>query len=62
MRRVLVVGGGFGGIATAVALGQRLDPVDEVVLVDRRTTFLMGLRKNWGVLVHRTTEPLSMRG
>lgn len=50
MRRVLVLGGGFGGIATAVALRERLDPSDEVMLVERRPTFVMGLRKNWGLL------------
>jgi sulfide:quinone oxidoreductase len=50
MHRVLVLGGGFGGIATAVALRERLDPPDEVVLVERRATFVMGLRKNWGIV------------
>lgn len=50
MHRVLVLGGGFGGIAAAIALRRQLDAADEVVLVDRRTTFVMGLRKNWGLL------------
>ena len=54
MHRVLILGGGFGGIATAVALRERLDPADEIVLVDRRTTFVMGLRKNWAVLDEAT--------
>lgn len=49
MHRVLVLGGGFGGIATAVALRDRLEPGDEVVLVERRPTFVMGLRKNWAL-------------
>jgi sulfide:quinone oxidoreductase len=48
--RVLILGGGFGGIAAAVALRGQLDPADEIVLVERRTTFVMGLRKNWAVL------------
>jgi hypothetical protein len=48
--RVLILGGGFGVIAAAVALRERLDPADEVVLTERRTTFVMGLRKNWAVL------------
>jgi sulfide:quinone oxidoreductase len=48
--RVLILGGGFGGIAAAIALRERLDPADEVVLVERRPTFVMGLRKNWAVL------------
>ena len=50
MQRALVLGGGFGGIATAVALRGRLDPADEVVLVERRSQFVMGLRKNWGLV------------
>jgi sulfide:quinone oxidoreductase len=49
MHRVLILGGGFGGIATAVALRSRLDPADEIVLVERRPTFVMGLRKNWAI-------------
>lgn len=50
MHRVVVLGGGFGGIATAVALRDRLPEVDEVVLVERRSTFVMGLRKNWALV------------
>ncbi|MFP5341740.1 MAG: NAD(P)/FAD-dependent oxidoreductase [Candidatus Limnocylindria bacterium] len=49
MHRVLVLGGGFGGIATAVALRRELEPDDEVILVERRPTFVMGLRKNWAL-------------
>ena len=50
MARVLVLGGGFGGIATAVALRQKLHTRDEVVLVDRRQDFAMGIRKTWHIL------------
>ena len=50
MARVLILGGGFGGIATAVALRSQLADADEVVLVDRRDVFVMGLRKTWHVL------------
>jgi sulfide:quinone oxidoreductase len=50
MARVLILGGGFGGIATAVAVRDRLSPDDEVVLVDRRDEFVMGLRKTWHLL------------
>jgi sulfide:quinone oxidoreductase len=50
MHRVVVLGGGFGGIATAVALRSHLEPADEVVLVERRPRFVMGLRKNWGLV------------
>jgi len=50
VRRVLVLGGGFGGIATSVALRARLEPADEVVLVERGESFVMGLRKNWALV------------
>jgi sulfide:quinone oxidoreductase len=50
MARVLVLGAGFGGIATAVALRSQLAETDEVVLVDRREDFAMGLRKIWAIL------------
>ncbi|HYN63888.1 MAG TPA: FAD-dependent oxidoreductase, partial [Candidatus Limnocylindrales bacterium] len=50
MARALVLGGGFGGIATAVALRERLPAEDEVLLVDRREDFVMGVRKTWHLL------------
>ena len=64
MHRVLILGGGFGGIATAVALRARLETEDEVVLVERRPTFMMGLRKNWALLgesgIGEGERPLSL--
>ena len=50
MARVLVLGGGFGGIAAAVALRDELPQDEEVILVDRRDDFVMGLRKTWHLL------------
>jgi sulfide:quinone oxidoreductase len=50
MARAVVLGGGFGGIAAAVALRERLAARDEVVLVDRREDFVMGVRKTWHLL------------
>ena len=49
MKRVLILGGGFGGIATARRLKQRLDETDEVILVDRRDYFMVGFRKTWAL-------------
>ena len=49
MNRILILGGGFGGIATALGLRERLDSDAEINLVDRRESFAMGLRKNWGI-------------
>jgi sulfide:quinone oxidoreductase len=44
--RVLVLGGGFGGLAAATELRERL-PDAEVVLVARDATFAMGFAKLW---------------
>jgi sulfide:quinone oxidoreductase len=50
MSRVVILGAGFGGIATAVALREQLAPADEIILVDRRDDFAMGIRKTWAIL------------
>jgi sulfide:quinone oxidoreductase len=64
VHRVVVLGGGFGGIAAAVALRSRLPETDEVILVERRPTFVMGLRKNWALVGASTIaegeRPLSL--
>jgi sulfide:quinone oxidoreductase len=56
MKRVLILGGGFGGIATARQLRQKLDEKDEVILVDRRETFMVGFRKTWALTGQSTLE------
>lgn len=50
MKRVLVLGGGFGGIATAHRLKQKLGSEVEVILVDRRPYFMVGFRKSWALV------------
>jgi sulfide:quinone oxidoreductase len=50
MARVLILGAGFGGIPLAVELRTLLASQEEVVLVDRRDDFVMGLRKTWHIL------------
>ena len=52
--RTLVLGGGFGGIATAVELRRLLGDDHEIVLVDRKPQFTMGLRKLWELVGHGT--------
>lgn len=56
MKRVLILGGGFGGIATARRLKQKLDEEDEVILVDRRDYFMAGFRKTWALTGQSTLE------
>jgi sulfide:quinone oxidoreductase len=50
MKRVLILGGGFGGIATAHRLKQKLGNEVEVILVDRRPNFMVGFRKSWALI------------
>jgi sulfide:quinone oxidoreductase len=56
MKRVLILGGGFGGIATARRLKQKLADEVEVILVDRRDLFMVGFRKNWALVGEATLE------
>ncbi len=50
MRRTLVLGAGFGGIAVAARLREQLHDQHEVLLVDRADDFVMGLRKLWALV------------
>ena len=56
MNRVLILGGGFGGIAAAHRLKQRLRDEVEVILVDRRPFFMVGFRKSWALVGESTLE------
>jgi sulfide:quinone oxidoreductase len=56
MKRVLIVGGGFGGIATARRLKEKLAPEDEVILVDKRDYFMVGFRKSWALVGESSLE------
>lgn len=56
MKRVLILGGGFGGIATARRLKQKLGETDEVILVDRRAHFMVDFRKTWALIGQSTLE------
>jgi sulfide:quinone oxidoreductase len=45
--RIVILGGGFGGITAALELRRRLRADHTVVLIERSPVFLMGLRKIW---------------
>lgn len=50
MERTLILGGGFGGLTVAHELGRRVGGAHEIVVIDRRPRFVMGLRKPWAVV------------
>jgi sulfide:quinone oxidoreductase len=56
MRRVLILGGGFGGVSAAHHLRELLDDEDEILLIDRRRHFSVGFRKTWALLDFSTME------
>ena len=56
MKRVLILGGGFGGIATARHLKQKLSSEVEVILVDKRDHFMVGFRKSWALVGESSLE------
>lgn len=47
MAKVLILGGGFGGLAAAHELRSSLPDEDEITLVDRGDRFYMGFAKLW---------------
>lgn len=50
MSTVLILGAGFGGISAALTLRELLPAEDKIILADRKTHFMMGFRKTWGML------------
>ena len=50
MGRVLILGGGFGGVATAISLRELLPQNDEIIIVDQKPYFMVGFRKTWAML------------
>lgn len=47
MADVVILGGGFGGLAAATELRAALPPTDSVTVVDRRDEFFVGWAKLW---------------
>lgn len=46
-KRIVILGGGFGGLAAANMLRKNLDAGHRVIVVDRKNWFMMGLVKLW---------------
>ncbi|MGQ0835498.1 MAG: FAD-dependent oxidoreductase [Gammaproteobacteria bacterium] len=46
-KAMVILGGGFGGITAAAELRRALPHEHRVMLIERRETFMMGLRKQW---------------
>lgn len=54
--RVLILGGGFGGLTVATDLAARRVPGLQVTLVDQRPNYVMGLAKLWALDGRRPLE------
>jgi len=46
-KRIIILGGGFGGLTAAHALRKELGPEIKITVVDRQPLFFMGLTKLW---------------
>jgi sulfide:quinone oxidoreductase len=56
LARILILGGGFGGLAAAHRLRERLAAEHEIVLIEKRETFIIGFRKTWMLTGQSTLE------
>ena len=56
MARILILGGGFGGLAAANALLPALAKGHSITLLDRKDRFRMGLAKLWMLVGDRGPE------
>src|SRR5687768_17330359 len=53
---ILILGGGFGGIACAVSLRRLLPQNHKVTLIDRESSFTFGAAKTWVALGEQTLK------
>jgi len=59
-KRILILGGGFGGLAAATELRKKLPTQHKLTLVDKQPLFMMGLTKLW--ILNDTRRPGEMAG
>jgi sulfide:quinone oxidoreductase len=57
--KIVILGGGFGGISLANALRQRLPKEHRIVVVERSSSFHMGATKTWVMLGDRSARQVS---
>lgn len=58
MSRIVILGGGFGGLTTARTLRRLLPREHEIVLIDKSPTFHVGATKTWVMLGQRKPEEI----
>lgn len=56
MAKIVILGGGFGGLAAATELRRLLPEEHEITLVDRRDRFFVGFAKLWDLVGLRSLE------
>jgi len=59
MAKILILGGGFGGLACANRLRAELPPAHDITLIDRRERFTIGAAKLWHIVGLRDLETSS---
>jgi len=59
VKRVMILGAGFGGIAASNTLRRLLPMEHEILLIDKSTRFHVGAGKTWIMLGERTYEQIS---
>lgn len=56
MAHILILGGGFGGVAAARRLRDQIASEHQITLIDRRDYYMIGFRKTWGMLGQAPVE------
>jgi sulfide:quinone oxidoreductase len=55
-KKIVILGCGFGGLCISNILRQKLDPVHEIIVIDKKDYFMMGLTNLWILDGRRTLE------
>jgi sulfide:quinone oxidoreductase len=55
-KKILILGGGFGGLCISNILRQNLDATHEIIVIDKKDYFIMGLTNLWILDGRRTLE------